>query len=103
MMPVRVQRQRTKGWRMPPNAVYVGRPTAWSNPFVPGRFSSIIGRDVIDRADATRLYREYCEWWDGTTDSSQRVAVQLRGKHLVCWCPLSEPCHADVLLEWANT
>lgn len=26
-MTVRIQRQRTKGWRMPPGAVYVGRPT----------------------------------------------------------------------------
>jgi hypothetical protein len=26
----------------------------------------------------------------------------LRGKDLACWCPLSEPCHADVLLELAN-
>lgn len=26
----------------------------------------------------------------------------LRGKVLACWCPLSVPCHADVLLELAN-
>ncbi|MFH1264564.1 MAG: DUF4326 domain-containing protein [Planctomycetota bacterium] len=32
-MPKRIQRQRTKGWRMPEGAVYVGRPTAWGNPF----------------------------------------------------------------------
>lgn len=28
-MPKRIQRKRTKGWRMPPGAVYVGRPTKW--------------------------------------------------------------------------
>ena len=27
--PVRIQRKRTKGWKMPPNTVYVGRPTEW--------------------------------------------------------------------------
>jgi hypothetical protein len=27
---------------------------------------------------------------------------ELRGKHLACWCPLNEPCHADVLLRLAN-
>ena len=27
---------------------------------------------------------------------------QLRGKNLACWCPLDQPCHADVLLEVAN-
>jgi len=31
--PRRIQRKRTKGWRMPPNTVYVGRPTVWGNPF----------------------------------------------------------------------
>ena len=31
--PVRIQRKRTKGWTMPENTVYVGRPTKWGNPF----------------------------------------------------------------------
>jgi hypothetical protein len=26
----------------------------------------------------------------------------LRGKNLACFCPLDQPCHADVLLEMAN-
>lgn len=29
----RIQRKRTKGWRMPPNTIYVGRGTKWGNPF----------------------------------------------------------------------
>jgi hypothetical protein len=29
----RIQRRRTKGWRMPENTVYVGRPTKFGNPF----------------------------------------------------------------------
>jgi Domain of unknown function (DUF4326) len=31
--PKRIQRKRTKGWKMPPNTVYVGRPTRLGNPF----------------------------------------------------------------------
>lgn len=27
---------------------------------------------------------------------------KLRGKNLACWCPLDQPCHADVMLELAN-
>jgi len=27
---------------------------------------------------------------------------ELRGRDLCCWCPVDEPCHADVLLEMAN-
>lgn len=26
----------------------------------------------------------------------------LKGKNLACWCPLDQPCHADVLLNLAN-
>ena len=32
-MPRRIQRKRTKGWRMPKGAIYVGRPSKWGNPF----------------------------------------------------------------------
>lgn len=28
--------------------------------------------------------------------------LELEGKDLACWCPLDQPCHADVLLELAN-
>ena len=28
---------------------------------------------------------------------------ELRGHDLACWCPLDQPCHADVLLELANS
>lgn len=27
---------------------------------------------------------------------------ELAGRDLCCWCALSQPCHADVLLEIAN-
>lgn len=30
------------------------------------------------------------------------IIKALRGKNLACWCALSAPCHADVLLELAN-
>jgi hypothetical protein len=26
----------------------------------------------------------------------------LRAKDLICWCPATSPCHADILLELAN-
>ena len=88
MMPERIQRRRTKGWRMPPNTVYVGWPSSWGNPFV-------IGRDGT-AAQVVHLYAaEY-----GTGHPSW--LEPLRGKHLACWCPLDRPCHADVLLELAN-
>lgn len=44
--PVRIQRQRTRGWKMPANTVYVGRGTVWGNPFIVGSQSGIFdGKD----------------------------------------------------------
>ena len=38
-MPKRIQRRRTRGWRMPEGAIYVGRPTKWGNPYLVGPYS----------------------------------------------------------------
>ena len=101
--PKRIQRRRTKGWRMPPGAVYVGRPSQWGNPFRVGTWVNlpITGREAVyNRARAVVLFRD---WFNLATRLQEVARVELRGKDLVCWCPLDEPCHADVLLEWANS
>ena len=92
-MPKRVQRKRTKGWKTPEGAVYVGRPTKWGNPF------SIYecGGGDYGRGAAIACFRH------NLTDAQKEAArAELRGKDLMCWCPLNKPCHADVLLEIAN-
>src|SRR5687768_11641684 len=116
--PSRIQRKRTKGWTMPPNAVYVGRPTAWGNPFklgecyrrvlVAGREETAIQLGRKDVAGSERIVtREqavaWFRWWCGTmsTDDVATMRRRRRGKDLAC-CPLDQPCHADVLLELAN-
>lgn len=33
----------------------------------------------------------------------EEIRAHLRGKNLACWCPPGCPCHADVLLEIANS
>lgn len=76
--------------KYPPDAVYVGRPSKWGNPYA-------IGRDG-PREQVIQLYRE---WIDNMILLGKRDVSELRGKNLVCWCaPL--PCHADVLFELAN-
>ena len=30
------------------------------------------------------------------------IRAELAGRDLACWCPLDQPCHADVLLRLAN-
>jgi hypothetical protein len=72
------------------DAVYVGRPSKWGNPYVVGADGT--REEVIER------YRAYL-----LENPELRAALsELRGRNLVCWCaPL--PCHADVLLELANS
>jgi hypothetical protein len=101
-MNVRIQRRRTKGWRMPPGAIYVGRPTVYGNPFTVARaFTELCdvmvpATDLMSRFVAVQAYRSWitAEVVDHTIDLEL-----LRGHDLACWCPLDQPCHADVLLE----
>jgi len=127
----RIQRERTKGWRMPEGAVYVGRPSLWGNPWRPfdahaqsGFDPNMTARDKA--AYAVRLYLDELQHWGLLTDydyvvsdarlaavskaieatsamnMAEYAAIALRGRDLVCWCRLDQPCHADVLLELAS-
>ena len=103
--PKRIQRQRTKGWRMPENTVYVGRPTKWGNPYVVGAtdiYSPIWNAQPLTVLDATHAVRLFKAWASSSRMRVQDLVPELGGKNLACWCPLDGPCHADVLLEWAN-
>lgn len=102
--PIRIQRQRTKGWRMPPNTVYVGRPTKWGNPFRLGQPGPDDCMVCANRQEAVDNYRSELLLFDGGFLGiiEEDVVDELRGKNLACWCPLDQPCHADVLLEIAN-
>ena len=95
MKPHRVQRKRTKGWRMPEDTVYVGRGTKWGNPF---KINDMHSReDVVSIFEQMLLYgtdEQYPPNWE--------IIEELRGKNLACFCPLDKPCHADILLELAN-
>ena len=74
---------------MPPEAVYVGRGSRWGNPYR-------IGTCLIPNAQAA--VEAFAANLPLNLDCSE-----LRGKDLACWCPLDQPCHADVLLELANS
>ncbi len=94
-MPKRIQRKRTKGWRMPAGTIYVGRGTRFGNPFrLPVGSGAAGAREVVDR------YREHVLACGD--EFKQEIVDKLRGKDLACWCPLDQPCHSDVLLELAN-
>jgi hypothetical protein len=100
--PKRVQMTRQRPWRADnPDAVIVARPSVWGNPF------HVFTSEIVQHDDGR-------DWW--AADGARRAAVDLfreevapgldlaslAGRDLACWCPLDQPCHADVLLELSN-
>jgi hypothetical protein len=104
--PTRIQRKRTKGWRLPENTVIVSRPTIWGNPWTiekvpPGLPAHLARWACVDEFRAW-LEGERRPYLDNRRDEVLRRLPELRGKNLACWCKEGEICHADVLLEMAN-
>lgn len=89
MRPQCIQRKTTKGWRMPPNTVYVGR-----------------GRGSYGRwgnyCEGTYAVEEHASWLANQPLFVQRIQDELKGYNLACWCRLDKPCHTDTLLWIAN-
>ncbi len=105
-MPKRIQRRRTKGWRVPEGAVNCTRPGRYGNQF------------RVDEYGVELAIRNHRRWARGVVAIGSKLFEPLRGKDLACWCHLCEahkdgkplgticsdcaPCHVDVLLEIAN-
>jgi hypothetical protein len=118
-MAQRIQRRRAKGWRRPDNAVIVDRSSRWGNPFTEADFPSVLATDGIAWGQQWREWAvgQYEDWLKGAGGDllvvpgrTPRYFVRswmlgnirdLAGKDLACWCPLDQPCHADILLRLA--
>ncbi len=102
--PVRIQRRRTHGWKMPPNTVCVGRPGYFGNPFQGPTAANAYRRWLAGKMSRAEFRRRNMNPFMLHFDRGNvlRELQRLRGKNLACWCPLDQPCHADVLLELAN-
>ena len=99
--PIRVQRKRSKGWKMPANTVYVGRPSKWGNPYSPDDFI----KNGLDGEMAEKgVIAAFSSFVHHPLNHEFRAEIikELKGKSLACWCPLDKACHADKLLEIAN-
>jgi hypothetical protein len=112
-MPVRIQRRRVKGWKMPASAVYVGRPSIYGNPFRVGIYSNDAKECAeifdwcVNEFPVPQNKREVWRQFGG--DPAMLIGIAggsfnsfLRGKDLCCWCREGGPCHADTLLRMAN-
>lgn len=127
--PVRLQLSRGAGFRLAEAsqaanglpAKVVARPTRWGNPWR----VKIRGKFIDDNAPIwTAAHDQECNYPFHRTkaEAAQRAVncyrdaieqrtlirftaedvTDLSGHNLACWCDLSLPCHADVLLALAN-
>lgn len=107
MSPRRIQMSRQYPWRPEhPDAVIVARPSKWGNPWHIGdgytrTTAQAITHEHYTAEDVVSLYET--DLRAGLlTFTDEDVRRELAGHDLACWCPLDQPCHADVLLELAN-
>ncbi|MFF3643420.1 DUF4326 domain-containing protein [Streptomyces sp. NPDC002564] len=127
--PTRIQRRRTKGWRKPARAVYVGRGSKWGNPCTQVRYPALDGSEweregrlgktsgqrhafvhpdttitshLVQNATREQAVAMFRDWIADRPSLVEAARTELAGRDLMCWCPLDEPCHADVLLAVAN-
>jgi hypothetical protein len=89
---------------MPPNTVYVGRPTKYGNPFYRHSDGYSMDNMLAKKMFEKQLRENGAFFAPGhiIPTTIEDIKNELVGKNLCCWCPLDQPCHADVLLEIAN-
>jgi len=79
----------------PPEAIYIGRPSKWGNPFshLPGT-----AEQVSTREEAISKYEE---WLLSQPELVEEAKRELAGRDLVCWCA-PQRCHGEVLMKIVN-
>jgi hypothetical protein len=115
--PVRLQLRRVKGFDLQSvsqalngrEAVSVARPHRWGNPFAVGDFclsadppGAVTATFIETRADAVAAFARMLALASREYNTDAEIRARLAGKNLACFCPLDEPCHADVLLRVAR-
>ena len=117
MKPQRIQLRRTKGWTMPAGAVKVDRSSGFGNPYRVSQAKPLDGKTIdkswwVESSSSVWMFATKEEATAAavklfaatmTDHMKDKVRIGLRGKNLACWCAPGTPCHADILLEIANT
>ncbi len=82
------------GGLLPEDAIYIGRPGIWGNPYSIGDWSKDLDREMT-REDVILIY-------EMTIPKYLKVKAreELKGHDLACWCA-PKGCHGDVLIKIA--
>ncbi len=76
---------------IPANAVYIGRGTAFGNPFIVGQ-----------HGNREQVIQKFADWIETQPKLIERVKAELKGRDLVCSCKPAS-CHGDLLIQIANS
>lgn len=82
----------------PQDAVYVGRPTKWGNPFTHLAEGRTQAKFLLSSRE--KALEAYANWIVRQPELMASLH-ELKGKDLICWCKPAS-CHADILMELAN-
>lgn len=93
---------------MPPNTVSVTRPGVFGNPFTARAAEDAGYKDGNEMAawafrEWLRVAPDFADYKPLLRREILARVGELRGKNLACFCKMGAPCHADVLLELANS
>lgn len=96
--------------RVPAGAVYVGRPAYG---LAGSKFANPFKGEGRTRAELAAAYAAWLgsEGPDAVVSGRRTYSrpyvlahlAELAGRNLACWCPPGQPCHADILIEIANS
>lgn len=76
--------------KIPKDAIYIGRPSKWGNPFI-----------LHSEYQREEILIKYLAWIDSNPKFKAEIIRELKGRDLVCWCS-PKLCHGDVLIRIAN-
>jgi hypothetical protein len=123
----RLRRDKFFGWKCPPNARYVGRPSLWGNRFKVGEtfhnYDLLVeigyfknntvsylkrmeirnrGLFVEDLKNCLSLYRLWLDYVLKKYPDKYKLEELCKYEYLVCFCKIDSPCHADILIEYCE-
>lgn len=118
MQPIRIQRKRIKGWAKPENTINITRPGKWGNPFPVGKYLNAWGKAFVatiiskEPDNIREIYNsgileqritleKSLEWFELYLNSEyfKYNIEDLRGRNLMCFCPLDHKCHGDIYFK----
>lgn len=105
-MPTRIQRKRTKCFKLPPNTICINRGTMWGNPFTVEEYGRKLAIEVFrqclqsphlvychfDELEATVQFNRF-RWM------AENLYLIREADYVACFCPVDVACHGDILIE----